>query len=215
MAFILHGSCSLPHGHSHGGHGHSHGSHGHSHSPPAHKAYRRLKSVSESSQHNGGGGGAHTDTDLAASPAFIVNGHLSNVVTGRGSLTAVTVGGRSDSVCSYRSPSHSRTSSFSRGGQALGGAAGGGSNVLSTAAAAAKQTVLQMRADSVTDGDESGVAAVAAADRHEHDARSNINLRAAVIHVIGDFIQSVGVFVASVVIYYHVSAPDIMNRFAS
>ncbi|KAG9430384.1 zinc transporter 2 isoform X2 [Apis mellifera carnica] len=34
-----------------------------------------------------------------------------------------------------------------------------------------------------------------------HD-RKNINVRAAFIHVIGDFIQSVGVFVAALVIYF-------------
>lgn len=38
-----------------------------------------------------------------------------------------------------------------------------------------------------------------------HDERKNINVRAAYIHVIGDFIQSAGVFVAAVVIYYKVS----------
>lgn len=33
----------------------------------------------------------------------------------------------------------------------------------------------------------------------------NINIQAAAIHVIGDFIQSVGVFIAAVIIYYYVS----------
>lgn len=36
-----------------------------------------------------------------------------------------------------------------------------------------------------------------------HD-RKNINVRAAFIHVIGDFIQSVGVFVAALAIYFKV-----------
>jgi zinc transporter 2 len=36
---------------------------------------------------------------------------------------------------------------------------------------------------------------------HSHD---NINVRAAFIHVVGDFLQSFGVFVAAVVIYYKV-----------
>merc|ERR1712129_285268 len=38
-------------------------------------------------------------------------------------------------------------------------------------------------------------------DGHSHDS-SNINLRAAAIHVIGDFIQSVGVLIAALIIYF-------------
>lgn len=39
----------------------------------------------------------------------------------------------------------------------------------------------------------------------ESTARVNINVRAAYIHVIGDFLQSVGVFAAAIVIYFQVS----------
>lgn len=39
-------------------------------------------------------------------------------------------------------------------------------------------------------------------DNHQHGGRENINVRAAFIHVVGDFIQSFGVFVAAVVIYF-------------
>lgn len=39
--------------------------------------------------------------------------------------------------------------------------------------------------------------------KSQHD--QNINVRAAYIHVIGDFIQSFGVLVAAIVIYYRVS----------
>lgn len=35
--------------------------------------------------------------------------------------------------------------------------------------------------------------------------RSNINVRAAAIHVLGDLIQSIGVFIAAVVIKFNVS----------
>lgn len=38
---------------------------------------------------------------------------------------------------------------------------------------------------------------------HSH-SDENINVRAAFIHVVGDFLQSVGVFVAALVIYYKV-----------
>ncbi len=49
---------------------------------------------------------------------------------------------------------------------------------------------------------------------HSHDAETevientddstNINLRAAAIHVIGDFIQSIGVLIAAIIIYFKV-----------
>lgn len=42
--------------------------------------------------------------------------------------------------------------------------------------------------------------------RHSHDFSSkNINIQAAVIHVIGDFIQSIGVFIAAIIIKNYVS----------
>ena len=43
---------------------------------------------------------------------------------------------------------------------------------------------------------------------HESDVmrkQSNINVRAAVIHVLGDLIQSIGVFIAAIVIKFNVS----------
>ena len=41
-------------------------------------------------------------------------------------------------------------------------------------------------------------------DPIEGSDESNINLRAAAIHVIGDFIQSVGVLIAALIIYFKV-----------
>lgn len=47
---------------------------------------------------------------------------------------------------------------------------------------------------------------------HSHEtsgtSRSNINVRAAYIHVLGDIIQSLGVLVAAVIIYFRVSNLD-------
>jgi len=37
-----------------------------------------------------------------------------------------------------------------------------------------------------------------------HGTRQNINVRAAFIHVLGDFIQSFGVFIAALVIFFEV-----------
>ena len=42
------------------------------------------------------------------------------------------------------------------------------------------------------------------ADSNEKPEKENINMRAAAIHVIGDFIQSVGVLIAAVIIYCRV-----------
>ena len=38
-------------------------------------------------------------------------------------------------------------------------------------------------------------------DHHHHAEEENINIRAAVVHVIGDMLQSIGVIIASVLIY--------------
>lgn len=100
MAFILHGSCCS----SHGGHGHSHGSlgghHGHSHSPPTDQHRSKYKRLSTSNADDTGikhpNGVIKSDAEHAS---FILNG------------TSFPV--RSDSICSYRSPGHSRTNSFS------------------------------------------------------------------------------------------------------
>jgi len=40
---------------------------------------------------------------------------------------------------------------------------------------------------------------------HTGHSHSNINVKAAFIHVIGDLIQSVGVFIAALIIYFKVS----------
>ena len=50
---------------------------------------------------------------------------------------------------------------------------------------------------------------VAHADHEEHSDENNINMRAAAIHVIGDFIQSVGVLIAAVIIYCKVKYKQI------
>lgn len=41
---------------------------------------------------------------------------------------------------------------------------------------------------------------------HSSSVGENINVRAAFIHVVGDFLQSIGVLVAAVVIYYKVGS---------
>lgn len=39
----------------------------------------------------------------------------------------------------------------------------------------------------------------------------NLNLRAAMIHVIGDLVQSIGVFLAAVLIKFYVSLDETLN----
>lgn len=41
-------------------------------------------------------------------------------------------------------------------------------------------------------------------DLKGENSKRNINVRAAFIHVLGDFIQSIGVFIAALVIYFKV-----------
>lgn len=43
-----------------------------------------------------------------------------------------------------------------------------------------------------------------ASDHHSNNNEENVNVRAAFIHVLGDFLQSTGVFVAAIMIYYRV-----------
>lgn len=100
MAVILHGSCSMPHTHTH--------SHAHSHAIPANTKYQRLPSnkyrVQSDDRSDFDGGLTNNNTavsQLQQQPTFIINGSTFPV--------------RSDSLCSYRSPNHSRTNSFSNG----------------------------------------------------------------------------------------------------
>lgn len=41
-------------------------------------------------------------------------------------------------------------------------------------------------------------------ESHDHSHEENVNVRAAFIHVLGDFLQSFGVLVAAIVIYFKV-----------
>jgi zinc transporter 2 len=43
-------------------------------------------------------------------------------------------------------------------------------------------------------------------DKKGHNHEENINIRAAIVHVIGDMLQSIGVIVASIIIFYFPSA---------
>ncbi|CAG0917010.1 unnamed protein product [Notodromas monacha] len=61
------------------------------------------------------------------------------------------------------------------------------------------------KANSEPQGVENGSCEVSVREQpsgHSHHSHQNINVRAAFIHVIGDFIQSVGVFIAALVIYF-------------
>ena len=52
---------------------------------------------------------------------------------------------------------------------------------------------------------EAGVTHIQGSHGHTHDAKEqkeNINVKAAFIHVVGDFVQSLGVFTAALVIYF-------------
>lgn len=180
MAFILHGSCNMPHGHSHDGH-HGH-SHSHSHTPPAttSQQYNRLNDSGDASS------AAHANEQ----PTFIINGHHHHRHSGNGhngnhnNSSHHLPSGDISAVTRLDDAAYPAEKCLPNGG-------GGGGDARRSSG-----------------GDDSGIICPASSSSNsgERTPRTNINLQAAVIHVIGDFIQSVGVFVAAVVIYYYVSA---------
>lgn len=99
MAFILHGDgfCAGHHNHSHA-HGHKHHNH---HHPHHHKA--------QNDEHFHNNNRATTTIDLR-------HKLLHNINADDGLTPSMLLNGRirSNSTCSYRSPNHSRTNSFSR-----------------------------------------------------------------------------------------------------
>lgn len=113
MAIILHGDglCTGHHNHSHGHHSHGHKHHSHNH-----------KHTDESCRNNN-----KPSTTTAAAAAAAASGDpndmkykiLHNFNSEDGLPQTIIVNahnalGRTNSICSYRSPSHSRTNSFSR-----------------------------------------------------------------------------------------------------
>ncbi|KAJ6622382.1 Zinc transporter 8, partial [Pseudolycoriella hygida] len=125
---------------------------------------------------------------------------------------------RSDSICSYRSPSHSRTNSFSKKITSHDGRKG-------SVPSASPSAILHMKlTDTLSHRNSFDGISERSLNQHRHrhsqdDARNdceiedeqnasefskkNINIQAAVIHVLGDFIQSIGVFVASLLIKFY------------
>lgn len=212
----------MSHTHSHGGGG----GHGHSHAPakfptqykriPSNKHLQRLQDE-ERFESDVLANSTEAAVLQLQQPTFINNG-----------------GGRvqrSDSVCSYRSPIHSRTNSFSKTlattttdetTTTAGRRSNSFSRILNELPAANGDVVVH----SDNHNNHSHYRRMDSADsnltnstnemddlhfnHHQHDddddhVQKNINIQAAVIHVIGDFIQSVGVFIAAVVINYYVS----------
>lgn len=153
---------------------------------------------------------------------------------------------RRSSNCSYRSPNHSRTNSFSRSmsnqvdinrrsshAVNMNEADNGhhDNTAIDTAASRLVTTNKEFLCGCVMDGisvcpihnyihrDSSENTPISSDSEdhqhqthhhlhhnHSHDFSSkNINIQAAVIHVLGDFIQSIGVFISAVIIKYYVS----------
>lgn len=50
--------------------------------------------------------------------------------------------------------------------------------------------------------------------QHQHDEPENINVQAASLHVLGDFIQSIGVMISAVVIKIYVSRKSFGSHFS-
>lgn len=114
-------------------------------------------------------------------------------------LSAQNMNGRSrsDSICSYRSPGHSRNNSFSKKITPLDGRNNFDQN--------------KHRHSHDATNHECEVSAFVVDEHTSEFSKKNINIQAAVIHVLGDFIQSVGVFVAALVIRIYVSFVILMT----
>lgn len=197
MAFILHGSCHGHHSHSLS---HAH-SHSHSHSP---KPARRLKYTTLSDD-------AYQSND----DEFIRNNN--SAVNSQHTNGPKVLLSRSDSVCSYRSPSHSRTNSFSKKITSHDGRKASIPSPSPSAILHMKLTETMNHRNSF-DGipdrssnhqkhrQDDAKSDCEISDEHSSDfSKRNINIQAAVIHVLGDFIQSIGVFIAALVIKIYVS----------
>lgn len=240
MAFILHGEglCWLPHTHTH--------SHGHGCSPQKHEHHSYNNNNKTKSEYK-----------LLINEPMTVSRTKNVLMNGGNTLqppsTRTNRTSRSNSVCSYRSPNHSRANSFSRTipmsgdmlrrnshATTLGGirkdSIGCDTNhreSINLILNDDKLTLAQEARGCVFDGSvcplhnyvhrDSSENTPASSDTeelhhrfhgsHHHDhghahdfASKNINIQAAVIHVLGDFIQSVGVFVSAIIIKYYVSA---------
>lgn len=202
MASILHGSCNGHHSHSLM---HNH-THSHSHNPKP-KPVRRNKYSTlsdEAYQSN--------DDEFVRNNNSAVN---SQNINGSNALLS-----RSDSICSYRSPGHSRTNSFSKKIASHDGRKTSTPSVSKSEILHMKLTETMNHRNSL-DGMPDRSFNQQKKHRHcqEDDqndleiseevtsefSKKNINIQAAVIHVLGDFIQSIGVFVAALVIKIHVS----------
>lgn len=232
MAIILHGDglCWMPHTHTH--------SHGHGCSPQKHEHHSFHNNNKTKSEYK-----------LLINEPMTVSRTKNVLMNGNNTLQPpLTRSNRSNSICSYRSPDHSRTNSFSRTIPLNGGdmlrrnshamALNGDANQresINLILNDDKLTLTQGTHGCILDGSsicplhnyvhrDSSENTPASSDSeefhhrlhangtHHHDhehghdlASKNINIQAAVIHVLGDFIQSVGVFVSAIIIKYYVS----------
>ncbi|XP_037046643.1 zinc transporter 2 [Bradysia coprophila] len=191
MAFVLHGSCHGHHSHSLS---HAH-SHSHSHSPKPIRKHKYSTLSDDAYQSN--------DDELIRNNNSAQNINGSNVLLSR-----------SDSFCSYRSPNHSRTNSFSKKITSLDGRKQSIPSASPSAMLQIKLTETMNHRNSF-DGaadrnfnqhkhrhgqDDGKTGCETSEEQTSEFSKKNINIQAAVIHVLGDFIQSIGVFVAALVI---------------
>uniref|UniRef100_A0A1B0CKZ8 Zn2+ transporter n=1 Tax=Lutzomyia longipalpis TaxID=7200 RepID=A0A1B0CKZ8_LUTLO len=179
MAIVLHGSCaSVLHAHSHGSHG-THSGCDHTKNTPA-EVHRH--------QHNG----------TLPNP---LNLHSSSLIT-----------------------THSRHNSFSKASGCNGVASGGLDEVIDLQAAEVRRgsydaaltrlssphnhdyMILEQNGSLQRHNDDDEVAVRDEESSSGSKKTKNINVRAAMIHIIGDFIQSIGVLIAAIIIKIFPSA---------
>ncbi|KAL4422951.1 hypothetical protein ABPG75_009148 [Micractinium tetrahymenae] len=190
--------AAQPHTHPHGEGEHCSHSHGHDHS----HSHGDLEAAEEGHSHSHGDleaaeeGHSHSHGDLEAAEeghSHSHHGHSSDEEEhhhhpgGSGGETPILKTGGQRS-CSGHGHGHGHGN---RNGEHSHGAGGSNGGEVAVAAAAVE-----------TCGGGSG-----GNGAHEHD-HSNLNVRGAIIHVIGDFVQSVGVAIAGALIWWHQDNPS-------
>lgn len=211
MGIVLHGSCSLlAHNHSHGttssnsSHNHSHnktetiGHHNHSHTKPHSHSHLGVDTCLPAIQNTAHLNGMERRTSSFGSVnsfnhsrhnsfSKLINKNLDIEPSLRNSSDGLNMRGRNDDPLVHRMSIDGGLTRISLG------------NPYSRLNSVEDNNTTSLIAHRNSEDSSLG------SNESLNEAKQNINIRAAVIHVIGDFIQSIGVFIAAIVIKFYVS----------
>ncbi|XP_037926681.1 zinc transporter 2 isoform X4 [Hermetia illucens] len=174
MGFILHGSFGF----------HSHGhSHGHSHS--SHNVCNSKHGANKSNNHNSHLPVQHQDEDNQIPTFVVVNNASNNAIRPRqGSIVSKEM--QKTKTSSYTSLNHNHNNSHNH-----------------SDANAHRLFMAETILPPVHDGSNHAHLHADESANTSSSSNANLNVRAAFIHVVGDFIQSIGVFTAALVIKFY------------